>query len=105
MALASASASFKAATAGTPMTSGNQESAASAFLAALENSCLAEASHPDEVRAASSGAAATTGTSRVMMGENGNPVFTYRTEHVSLERVLQILNDMTRLSKDTWDNL
>jgi hypothetical protein len=104
MALASASASFKAATASTPMTSGNQESAASAFLAALENSCLGEAAHPDEVRAASSGAAATEGNSRVMLGENGNPIFTYRTEHVSPERVLQILNDMTRLSKDTWDD-
>jgi hypothetical protein len=39
-----------------------------------------------------------------MLGENGNPIFTYRSEHVSPERVLQILNDMTRLSKDTWNN-
>ena len=103
MALASASSASSKTTASSPATQ-PQESAASAFLAALANSCLAEASHPDEVRAASSGAAATTGTSRVTLGENGNPIFTYRTEHVSSERVLQILNDMTRLSKDTWDN-
>ena len=102
MALASASASSKTPT--TTTTSGTQESAASAFLAALENSCLTEATHPNEVRAAASGAAATQGNSRVMLGENGNPIFTYRTEHVSPERVLQILNDMTRLSKDTWNN-
>ena len=105
MALASASASFKTATTTTTTaTSGTQESAANAFLQALENSCLGEATHPDEVHAAASGAAATKGNSRVMLGENGNPIFTYRTEHVSPERVLQILNDMTRLSKDTWDN-
>lgn len=102
MALASSSASFKTAT--TSRTFETQESAANAFLQALENSCFSEAAHPDEVHPAVSGTAATKGNSRVMLGENDNPIFTYRTEHVSPERVLQILNDMTRLSKDTWNN-
>ena len=87
----------------TETSSQTHESAAGAFLAALQNSTIGEATKPDEVQPAASGTEATKGHSRVILGENGNPIFTYSTEHVSLDRVLQILNDMTRLSDDTWN--
>ena len=86
-------------------------SAATAFLAAMEGSgwgspaaAAAVPDHPDQVTLPVTAAEAVSGEDQVVLGENANPIFTYRTEHVSTARVLQILTDMTRMSADTYHN-
>lgn len=84
-------------------------SAADAFLAAMESSEWANSGapapdHPDGVVLPATATEAVTGHAQVVLGENLNPIHTYRTEHVSTERVLQLLTDMTRISEGTWDN-
>lgn len=84
------------------------QSAANAFLAAMDSSKWAAgapaAAHPDDVLLPATATEAMMERPEVVLGENLNPIHTYSKEHVSESRVLQLLTDMTRLSEDTWDN-
>jgi len=93
----------------------DEMSAANSFLAALRDSkYAAPAGGPppepvDEIaervkEPPATAAEAVSGAAPVVLGENMNPAFGYTTAMVSTERLMQMYNDMTRMSEGNWNS-